>query len=161
MLNIMEYNNFPEENAPKKRLWLYAIGAGVVLFLVIVLFFVFFSDKKKQNSFANNTQNSSEEKESVSEKNTQTQQTDYFVSVKLRDVPRQDPLPEDADKDSLADVEEEKIGTKKDVFDTDGDGISDGSEVLLQTNPLLSDTDGDGYSDGWEMLQGYSPTSTK
>ncbi len=65
----------------------------------------------------------------------------------------------DTDGDGLFDVEEEKIGTDKNLSDTDGDGLSDPDEVnIWNTDPLSKDTDGDGYEDGVEVSAGYDPS---
>ncbi len=64
----------------------------------------------------------------------------------------------DTDKDGLGDIEEDKLGTDKNVQDTDGDGLLDYDEVKKwKTNPLSKDTDKDGYEDGAEILADYDP----
>ncbi|MCG3218174.1 MAG: ArsR family transcriptional regulator [Candidatus Heimdallarchaeota archaeon] len=91
---------------------------------------------------------------------------------------------EDQDKDGLADVEEESLGTNVTNPDTDGDQCYDGWEVDMgldplnpldgyydndgdgllnyqefgyHTDPFDKDTDGDGYSDGDEIDFGSDP----
>ena len=91
---------------------------------------------------------------------------------------------EDQDKDGLADVEEESLGTNVTNPDTDGDQCYDGWEVDMgldpldpldgyydndndgllnyqefnyHTDPLDSDSDDDGFSDGEEIDYGSDP----
>ncbi len=69
---------------------------------------------------------------------------------------------EDADEDSLSNIEELRLGTEPSKADTDGDGITDGDEVnKYNTNPINSDTDGDGLSDNEELTLGLDPTKEK
>jgi parallel beta-helix repeat protein len=59
---------------------------------------------------------------------------------------------EDADDDSLTNVDEYTEGTNPLDNDTDSDGLIDGIEVHTTfTNPTNSDSDGDGLSDGEEI----------
>jgi DNA-binding MarR family transcriptional regulator len=91
---------------------------------------------------------------------------------------------EDQDKDGLADVEEEKLGTNVTNPDTDGDQCYDGWEVdmgldplnssdgnddndndgllnyqefIYHTDPFDEDSDNDGYTDGEEIEYGSNP----
>lgn len=64
----------------------------------------------------------------------------------------------DADGDSLSDLEELSYGTNPWNADTDNDGLSDFIEVDLGLNPLicLSDIDCDGMPDPWEYFSGLN-----
>ena len=65
---------------------------------------------------------------------------------------------DDADRDFLADDDEQDLGTDPNHFDSDRDGLLDGSEVhVYGTDPRLVDTDGDGFTDRAEVLLGSDP----
>ncbi|MHA1156620.1 MAG: hypothetical protein ACTSQK_10975, partial [Candidatus Heimdallarchaeota archaeon] len=62
---------------------------------------------------------------------------------------------DDADSDTLFNVEEYNNNTDPHDPDTDNDGLSDGAEVkIFDTNPLLTDTDSDGIDDLEELTLG-------
>lgn len=90
----------------------------------------------------------------------------------------------DRDRDGLADLREEELGTDPEDPDTDGDGMSDGFEVrfgldplspadgaedadadgldnlgeqMADTDPRNPDTDADGLRDGFEVMFGFDP----
>jgi len=70
----------------------------------------------------------------------------------------EDPVPGDKDRDGIPDIEEEKLGTSQEEFDTDGDGLTDLEEIeKWKTDPLDPDTDDDGFFDGYEVLKGFNP----
>ena len=64
---------------------------------------------------------------------------------------------EDADVDSLDNLDELSIGTSPVNEDTDGDGLNDGDEVRRGTDPLKADSDDDGMLDGFEVDHGFDP----
>jgi hypothetical protein len=65
---------------------------------------------------------------------------------------------QDADHDSLTNLQEYQLGTDLRNPDTDGDGLNDGQEEMVHhTSPLLADTDGDGIPDGIEIKTGTDP----
>lgn len=54
----------------------------------------------------------------------------------------------DSDGDGLTDIDEKRIGTNPQLYDTDGDMLNDYQEYkILGTNPLKKNTDGDRYDD--------------
>jgi len=54
----------------------------------------------------------------------------------------------DSDNDGLLDVDEIKLGTNPQLYDSDGDTLSDYQEInILYTNPLNPNTDDDRYND--------------
>jgi hypothetical protein len=56
----------------------------------------------------------------------------------------------DADRESVKNLAEYKLGTNPRKADSDKDGLKDGDEVKSANNPLKPDTDGDGTKDGAE-----------
>lgn len=65
---------------------------------------------------------------------------------------------EDADGDTLANVQEIELGLDPSKVDTDSDGLTDSDELhKYDTDPLRYDTDADGASDGFEIGYKSSP----
>lgn len=69
---------------------------------------------------------------------------------------------EDADNDSLTNLEELELGTSPARADTDADLLPDGDEKnTYGTDPLTADTDGDGVADGQERTLGTDPLTVQ
>lgn len=65
---------------------------------------------------------------------------------------------EDADDDTLSNLDEVRLNTNPVLKDTDADGLFDNDEVNIYfTDPTARDTDGDGVSDGKEIELGTDP----
>jgi alpha-tubulin suppressor-like RCC1 family protein len=63
----------------------------------------------------------------------------------------------DPDADGLTTLEESRVGTDPQSFDTNGDGIGDGLAIALGLSPTSLDMDGDGLTNSIERVQGTDP----
>lgn len=130
----------------------FLIAGLVILALAIVgggVFGAITLMKTKPNQPTNQNNNAAVNQNTNTETNTNAATTTNPVVDETKD----------SDADGLTDVEETRLGTDPNNFDTDGDGLIDKMEVqVYKTDPLKSDTDGDGYKDGEEVLNGYDPT---
>ncbi|PIR77603.1 MAG: hypothetical protein COU30_01540, partial [Candidatus Magasanikbacteria bacterium CG10_big_fil_rev_8_21_14_0_10_38_6] len=123
----------PEPPVSHRSTWLFVLVAVLILFVFVVgsvLVFRWFSSSNKQTDVS--------------------VEQPVFGNITVGDsrveILKEDPIPDDRDRDGLTTEQEQQYGTDEYEYDTDGDGLSDLEEVQkYHTDPTNPDTDGDGF----------------